>query len=114
MQGEELSPAPLFPQDVVDLIARTVDEGHLHAASATGYANAILIDLAKAGYAITPLRSPSREVNAPATRTEDQAFAEIRDVFADTMLNMAQRKTFVISILRGQLANPPNFGGYNG
>lgn len=49
----------------------------------------------------------------PATPTGDpqpgleHAWAEIRDTMADTILNQDQKKAFVISILKGQLANPP-------
>jgi hypothetical protein len=37
----------------------------------------------------------------------EQAWAEIRDTFADSMLNQSQKETFVKSILSGVLANPP-------
>lgn len=36
----------------------------------------------------------------------EQAYIEIKDTFEDTLLNMTQKKQFVISILKGQLANP--------
>lgn len=44
----------------------------------------------------------------------DQAWREISDTMADKMLNPTQKKAFVIAILKGQLANPPKYGGYNG
>lgn len=50
----------------------------------------------------------------PASLTHEQAWAEIRDTMADSMLNQDQKRAFVISILQGRLANPPKFGGYNG
>jgi hypothetical protein len=51
------SEAEPYPQtDVRQIIASAVDLGHLHVAPSSGYANAILIDLAAEGYAITPLR----------------------------------------------------------
>lgn len=37
----------------------------------------------------------------------NQSWAEIRDTLSDNMLNTSQKRVFVISILRGQLANPP-------
>lgn len=59
-----------------------------------------------------------KEGNVPATLRSagpsasgsewlEQAWLEIRDAMADNMLNQAQKKAFVISILKGQLANPP-------
>ena len=36
----------------------------------------------------------------------EQAYIEIRDTFADKLLNTEQKKNFVIAILKGQLANP--------
>ena len=36
----------------------------------------------------------------------EQAWIEIKDTFEDTLLNMQQKKQFVIAILKGQLANP--------
>lgn len=56
---------------------------------------------------------PDASPGAPSL-TYEQAYAEIRDTLADSMLNTAQKKAFVISILEGKLANPPKFGGYNG
>lgn len=56
---------------------------------------------------------PDASPGAPSL-THEQAYAEIRDTLADSMLNTAQKKAFVISILEGKLANPPKFGGYNG
>lgn len=44
------------------------------------------------------------------TKTADQAWAEIRDTMADTILNMKQKEAFVRSVLSGILANPPAAG----
>lgn len=47
----------------------------------------------------------------------EQAWEEIRDTMRDKLLNEEQKKQFVISILKGQLANPPTesrYRGYNG
>lgn len=48
----------------------------------------------------------------------EQAWAEIRDAMRDKLLNETQKKQFVISVLKGHLANPPTeekrYRGYNG
>lgn len=40
------------------------------------------------------------------TPSLEQSWAGIRDTMADSLLNEEQKKAFVISILRGRLANP--------
>jgi hypothetical protein len=46
--------------------------------------------------------------------TIEQAWNEISGAMGDTILNPTQKRAFVIAILKGQLANPPKMGGYNG
>lgn len=63
----------------------------------------------------SPLRgSPTLRVTEPSRAWLEQAWREISDTMSDKMLNPTQKKQFVIAILKGQLANPPKLGGYNG
>jgi len=53
--------------------------------------------------------------NQPEARDRawlEQAWNEVQGTMMDTMLNTAQRKAFVFSILNGTLANPPQYSGY--
>lgn len=60
------------------------------------------------------LRERVRALEAPKDSAWlEQAWREVQGVMLDNMLNTSQRRTFILSILNGQLANPPKYTGYN-
>ena len=62
----------------------------------------------------TPIMQTKGEIAIHEGPWIEQAWNEIQGVMMDDMLNLTQKRAFVISILKGQLANPPKLGGYNG
>ena len=115
-QAKQTNPVPVPPPTPLDLeklvdslVAKTWEcaittaagsriEATLKAQKAEASAKAALL---------SALAAPRLPAKAETPKEVDQAWAEIRDTMADKLLNVEQKKTFVISILKGQLAHPP-------